>query len=131
MIKEVIKYEDFDGNMVEDTFYFHFSKAELARLEFTGGKGNKTLSEHFYAILEAQDNKQIYETFETILSLAVGVKSEDGKRFIKNDEARSAFFDSNAYSELFMKLIGDPGYSENFFRGLVPAGLAVDNKPNA
>ena len=48
-------------------------------------------------------------------------KSIDGKRHIKNQEVRDNFSQTNAYSELFMELVGDAKASADFVNGIVPS----------
>ena len=57
---------------------------------------------------------------------AYGVKSPDGLRFIKNDEVREEFSQTQAYSELFMKLALDADAASKFVNGIMPADLAND-----
>ena len=58
-------------------------------------------------IVEANNTKLLIKEFKRIIFLAYGVKSEDGKRFIKSDEIREEFSQTAAYSELFMQLALD------------------------
>src|SRR5699024_3200727 len=50
-----------------------------------------------------------------------GVKSADGKKFIKNAEIRSDFENSIAYAELFTELLLNPDQTKEFAEGLVMA----------
>ena len=51
-----------------------------------------------------------------------GEKSPDGKRFIKNQELRDAFAQTEAYSDLFMELATDAEAAARFINGIVPQG---------
>jgi hypothetical protein len=46
--------------------------------------------------------------------------SIDGKRFIKNQELRDSFVQTEAYSELFMELASDAELAAVFVNGIIP-----------
>lgn len=121
MLKKTITFEDLDGNKVTEDFYFNVSKAEIAELELSTKGG---LSEHLKTIVEAEDGASIMKTFRDIISLSVGVRSEDGRRFIKNEEVRDNFMQTDAYSVLFMELVTDAEKGSEFIRGIMPSDLA-------
>jgi hypothetical protein len=123
MLKKVIKYEDFDGNEVEDTFYFHLSKAELIELEVSYKEG---VVEALKKIVASDDGAEIIAQFKKIILLSYGQRSEDGKRFIKSDQLREEFSQTAAYSQFFMDLATDAGAAAAFINGIVPASLARD-----
>lgn len=110
-----VKYEDFDGNEREDTLYFNLTKAELARLEMNKKGG---LEQNLKSIMEAKDNKEIWSLFEEIVMLSYGVKSPDGKRFMKSPEILSDFTESNGYSEFIFSLF-DADKAAEFVNSLV------------
>ena len=122
MLKETITYEDFNGNQITEDFYFNLTKAEVIEMEFSE---NESLSKKLNDIIESLDRKQIIETFKEIILSSYGVKSEDGKRFIKNDELREAFAQSNAFSELFMKLSTEVDAAAAFVTAVIPSMPAI------
>ena len=71
-------------------------------------------------IVAAQNGKVIIETFKDIILRAYGEKSPDGRRFIKNQEVRDAFAQTEAYSNLFMELATDAKAASEFVNGIVP-----------
>ena len=120
MLKKTITYADLDGNPITEDFYFHLTMAEIAKLELKEKGG---LAATLQRIVKAENGKEIIEHFEAIILGAYGVRSEDNKQFIKNDEVRNAFFQSEAYSVLFMELIADEKASAGFISGILPAGF--------
>lgn len=120
MIKKTINYQDLDGNPVTDDFYFHLSTAEIAKLELGTEGGYAELLQN---LVKANNGKQIIEQFDAILKAGYGRRSDDGKRFIKNDEVWAEFYESDAYNVLFMQLISDPNASTEFIRGMLPANF--------
>ena len=107
MFKKTITYTDYNGTERTEDFYFNLSKAEIAEMELSINGG---MSELIKRITNTQDTKQLIALFKDLILRSYGEKSLDGKRFIKNDELREAFSQTEAYSELFMELAGNaPG----------------------
>lgn len=123
MIKKTITYEDFNGKKVTEDFFFNLTKTELVELEVSEKEG---LSEALKAIVDAQDNNQIVEKFKKIILLSYGQKSDDGRRFIKNDQLREEFSQTEAFSELFIELATDADAAAKFISGVVPASMASE-----
>lgn len=120
MIKKTINYVDYDGNDRTEDFYFNLSKAEIAEMELstTGG-----LSEKIKRIVESKDQAEIVKEFKTIIAKSYGIKSEDGKRFIKSKEITEEFMQTEAYSELFMELATNVDAASSFIQGIIPKNL--------
>ncbi len=121
MLKKNIKYVDYDGIDRAEDFYFNLNKAEIVELELgTTGGLTKTLEK----IVQEKDNKRIVEYFKAIILKAYGEKSADGRRFIKSQELRDAFEQTEAYSELFMELSSNAKAAADFISGIVPKEAA-------
>lgn len=116
MFKKVIKFEDFNGNPREETFYFNLSKAELMEMELSTQAG---VEEMIRMLIATKDNAKIMQIFKDLILKSYGIKSEDGTRFIKSQELREAFEQSNAYSELFMEMITEPEMQAAFINGVI------------
>ena len=117
MLKKTMTYEDFDGNNRTEDFYFNLTKAECAELEFGVDGG---LTEMLKKIIAEKSTPRMIELIKKIILMAYGVKSPDGKRFIKNDQLREEFAQTNAYSDLFMQLAFDDGECTKFMNGIIP-----------
>ena len=117
MLKKTITYTDYNGVERTEDFYFNLSKAEVLELEMgtTGG-----LTEMINKIVAAQDTPTLIKIFKDLVLRAYGEKSPDGKRFIKSDEIRDAFSQTEAYSNLFMELATDAEAASKFFNGIIP-----------
>ena len=122
MIKKTITYEDFDGQTRTEDFYFNLTKAELTEMELSMNGG---LSQLLEKIVKENDQKQIVEYFKKIVLGAYGVKSLDGRQFMKNDEIRESFASTAAYSEIFMELATDADAASAFVNGIIPKSLEV------
>ena len=121
MLKKTMTYTDFNGVSRTEDFYFNLNEAEITEMELSVDGG---LVEMIRRITAAQDGKQIIATFKDLILRSYGEKSPDGKRFIKNQELRDAFEQTNAYSQLFMKLATDADEASAFVAGVIPAAKA-------
>ena len=99
-----------------------YSKAEVAEMELSHQGG---LSEKINRIVATQDSKEIIELFKDLIVKSYGVVSDDGRRFIKNDQLREEFVQTEAYSELFMELASDADEAAKFVNGIIPQ---IENK---
>lgn len=117
MLKKTITYEDYDGNTITEDFYFNLTKAELIKMELSEQGG---LSEAYERIINARDVPEMIRIFDQLIEKAYGVKSPDGKRFIKNEEVYEAFKENPAYDVIFSELITDTEKSLEFFNGIIP-----------
>lgn len=118
MLKKTITYTDYNGVERTEDFYFNLTKTEVIEMEYgvTGG-----YSEMIHKIIAAQDLPSLVKIFKELVLQAYGEKSPDGKRFIKNDEIRSAFAQTEAYSNLFMELATDADAAAKFIEGILPS----------
>ena len=117
MLKETIKYFDYDGNERTENFYFNLTKAECMEMELSTNGG---LEKSIQRIIETQDHAQIVKTFKEIILKAYGEKSPDGKHFFKSPEISAAFASTEAYSELFMRLASSADEATRFINGIIP-----------
>lgn len=120
-------YTDFNGAEVTETAYFHLSKAEILEMELgtAGGAGEK-----LQKIINSKDLPGLIEQFKFWLLKSYGVKSDDGKRFIKNKELTEAFEQTPLYSEIFMELATDDVAASKFIKGIMPPDLAPEVDKN-
>jgi hypothetical protein len=120
MLKKSITYDDYVGTTVTEDFFFNLSKAELVELELSHKDG---LSASLQKIVASEDGAEIIKEFKNIILKSYGEKSEDGRRFIKNQHLRDEFESTEAYSVLFMELVTDAEAAAAFIRGIMPQGL--------
>lgn len=121
MIKETITYVDYNGNTRTEDFYFNLTKAEVMEMEMSTKGG---LAETIQRVVQAQDQPSIIKIFKDLIVRAYGVKSPDGKRFMKDKEYVDEFVQTEAFSELFMKLATDADAASKFINGIVPGNAA-------
>lgn len=121
MLTKSITYNDYNGVEYTENFYFNLSKSELTEMELSTTGGLTALVE---GIVAAKDAPAMYKLFKEILLKSYGVKSPDGKRFIKSKEISEAFAQTDAYDKLFMEIITDDKFAADFINGLVPKDLS-------
>lgn len=121
MLKETIKYVDFNGTEREEDYYFNLTKTELIRMEMNK---NGSLTGLLTKITKANDMPEIFEAMEDLILKSYGEKSVDGRRFDKSEEISANFMHSLAYDCLFDKLTTDANYAYKFLMGILPAELA-------
>jgi hypothetical protein len=105
MIKKTITFKKvvFDGNgdattvtRTED-FYFNLNQAEALEIN---------LMEDLERLAESTNPRAIIPVFKRIIHYAYGVRLPSGK-FTKEPEETTDFLASDAYSELFLELLGE------------------------
>ena len=121
MRKETIKYVDYDGVEREEDFYFNLNKAEVMEMQLSS---DGTLAKYIEKIVAENNVSKIVEVFKDLILRSYGQKSLDGKRFIKNQQLTDEFVQTEAYSELFMKLSTDADAAVAFINGIIPKDLA-------
>lgn len=122
MLKKTITYEDYNGVERTDDFYFNLTKVECMELEFGFGDG-ETLSGSIQTLINAGDMATVIKTIKKIVLTAYGVKSPDGKRFIKNDDVRTEFEENPAFEHLYWDLVTDAEKAAEFISGIVPSAV--------
>lgn len=117
MLKKTITYTDYDGLERTEEFRFNLTKAELVDMELTTAG---TFSETMKRIIAEKDIIRIAKLFKELLLKSYGVKSDDGKRFVKSQELSEAFSQTEAYSDLYIELLSNPEEAAKFFAEVAP-----------
>ncbi len=122
MYKKTITYEDFLGQTRTEDFYFNLTKAEI--IEWLSTNAEYTLDHVIEQMSKKMDVKGLMEATKQLIYMAYGEVSLDGRRFIKSQEVKDNFMETNAYSELFMELATSAEKAAEFFNGIIPKDLA-------
>lgn len=117
MLKKTITYTDYDGLERTEEFRFNLTKAEVVDMELTTAG---TFSETMKRIIAEKDIIRIAKLFKELLLKSYGVKSDDGKRFVKSPELSEAFSQTEAYSDLYIELLSNPEEAAKFFAEVAP-----------
>lgn len=124
MIKKVIEYHDYEGNLRKDDFYFNITQIELNKINtdpsLPGG-----IEECINRAMKNEDAGEMLRIIDLIISRSYGVKLPDGS-FVKRNATGlplyEAFVNTEAYDNLMTELItsGENTISE-FLIGCMPA----------
>lgn len=134
MLKKTYTYKDYNDIERTETFYFHFTEAEILDMEMSAEGG---FAERVQRIIDAKDQAALMKLIKKFVIDAYGVKSDDGRRFIKNEEVKTAFLECPAFSDIFMDMVTNDELAAEFVNGVIPdtmkkrfAELAAGKKDN-
>lgn len=121
MLTKPITYTTFDGEELTEKFYFNLTEAELAKMQLHIDGGFKAKIE---AIVAARNIPELEKVFSEIVEASYGIKSDDGKRFMKIDDYGHKYVNdfkaTDAYSRLYMELMTDAKAAAAFINGILP-----------
>lgn len=126
MITKTVKYTDYNGTEREETLYFNLNKAEILEIAMKSTKSDVP----FDYVVNTADVAKLTMFFKDILLSSYGVKSADGRRFIKNQDLRDEFEQTEAFSALFTELAFSPDKMKEFVETLIPQATidSIQNK---
>lgn len=120
MLKKTITYTDYNGVERTEDFYFNLTQAECVEMDLGTAGG---LAPFIEKIVKTNDTPQLIKMFKDLVLNAYGEKSADGRRFMKNDEIKKAFSETEAYSIIFMELATNADAASEFINGIAPVDL--------
>ena len=120
MYKITETYTDYDDNQRTEDFYFNYSEAELADLQFSVPGG---LAGMIDKIIKTNDMPKLVELFRELIQKAYGEKSNDGRRFMKSPELTKEFTETVAYSQIYIRLATDSKAAQEFINKVVPKSM--------
>lgn len=125
MLKKTITFTDYNGVERTEDFYFNLEQAEITEMELSEDGG---MSNAIQKIVSSQDIPTLIKIFKSLILKAYGVKSADGRRFIKSEEISREFTQTPAYSKLFMELAQDEKKAAEFINSIIPQDVADKTK---
>jgi hypothetical protein len=124
MIKKTMTYKNYNDEMETEDFYFNLSKGELVLMEMSAIDRNvEGMQDKLDLIAKTRDGRKLAGIFKEIVATSYGVRSHDGKRFIKNPENLEDFESTGAYSDLIVELATEADKAAAFINGLMPQDL--------
>lgn len=117
MLKKTITYSDYNGADRTEDFYFNLSMAEVTEMQLSTSGGYAAMIERLVA---AQDMPAIFKEFKDLIFKSYGIKSPDGKRFIKSSELSTEFMQTEAYSVLLTEISTNAEKAADFVNGVLP-----------
>jgi len=119
VIKQTIKFEDFDGNEVTEEHYFHLSTAQI--MEWVAEKGDD-LGTQMENTVKNGSGGEIMLLFREIIEKSYGDR-QGGSSFVRSPEITARFMDSLAFEAFFGELLTDDKKATEFFNGIMPQKL--------
>lgn len=117
MYKREATYTDFNGVERKEDFYFNLTEAEILKMEWGEAGG---LADQLLRILKKKDAVEIMKTFDKLIDASYGVKSADGRLFVKNPEVLAEFKATQAYSDLYKEICTDSEKAIKFVMEIIP-----------
>lgn len=127
MLKKTITYEDYNGEERTEDFYFNLTKFELSKLEINTPGG---IEQSIRRMSQVKDYKGVMDFVDNLVKMSYGIKSEDGRKFVKDEAITKDFMETEAYSELMMEFLtpGGDGNLAAFIEGILPQKLVEEIK---
>lgn len=117
MLKKTIEFNDWNDVPHKEDFYFNLTRTEILNMQLETNGGLDALLER---MIQTQDQAQLIIFFQDLIKRSYGVKSVDGRKFVKNDEVFEDFKSTPAYDVLYMELASDSKKAAAFINGLMP-----------
>lgn len=140
MIKRTINYIDFNGNQRTEDAYFNMTRSELIAFSFdmpdvitdtARDTNNVDLEAAGTKLVEKMGTSGIFNFVKDLVFKAYGMKSEDGRRFIKSEQMATEFTQTLAYDEFLIDLFSDDKKASEFINGIIPADMAKQISTNS
>lgn len=128
MYKITETYTDYDDNKRTEDFYFNYSQAELADMQFSVAGG---LAGMIDKIIKTNDTPELVKLFRELIQKAYGEKSNDGRRFMKSPELTKEFTETEAYSQIYIRLATDANAAKDFINNVVPKDMRDKMQQNS
>ena len=127
-----ITYTNFDGQTVTEPHYFHLNKLECVKLD-AHYEGDGGLIAHMKNLIEKAKEKKStvsdqIEFVETLIQRSYGVRTPDGKKFLKSPELLSEFMQTEAYATLVYDILGGDIALDEFVKKAMPPVPDADVK---
>ena len=121
MYKITKKYEDFLGRDHEESFRFNINESEMLDMV----RDDPSFNPDYLLTLTQEPNGnglKLIDVIRKLLVLSYGEMSDDGKRFIKDDDKTLDFIHSRAYEEILHDFIDGehPDLVKDFMLNVFP-----------
>lgn len=121
MLKQTIKFRDFNGVERTEDLYFNLTEWELTDMQADSEHG---IQKDMQDAIAAKDLRLLLDFVKMLVHAAYGERDRDGIHFNKSPEITQRFINSAMYSPLLLSLFEEEGKrTEAFITGLMPADL--------
>lgn len=128
MLTKTITCEDYAGKTYTQDFQFNLNRAELTEMELSYEGG---MIERMKSIINTAEATKVFPMIKDIVLRSYGVKSENGRRFVKSQELREAFEQTDAYNQLICEFFDNPDSFNEFLQGVIPKDKNNENNKPA
>lgn len=118
MIKKTVTYVDYNGKEQTEDLYFNMDEAEV--IDWVG-ETNGGIIWMIAEIMKLEDPIKILPMVKEMMLKSYGVKSPDGKSFIKSEEVLQNFRYSKAFHEIRTELSTSSDALVEFINGILPS----------
>lgn len=129
MLKQMIQWEGFDGQPAVRTLYFNLTRYEIAhdmeleKLEARFRNFQEEVvgnDENDVRQMTPPEIREMLDIFKTLIKHAYGIRSENGKRFSKNEEIWNEFVETGAFDAFIFYMFEDANRANAFMQGIWP-----------
>lgn len=126
MLKQMISWEGHDGLNTTRTVYFNLTRFEIAHdmelevLEKRFQKFQEEVIADNPRQMTPPEVREMLDIFKVIIKHAYGVRSDDGKRFSKNEEIWDEFVETGAFDAFIFYMFEDAARANAFMNGIWP-----------
>jgi len=117
MITREVTYIDYNDDEQTEKYYFDLTVPEMLELSFSSAGDIQSTLER---LSNSRKVGEIFQIIQALIFKSVGVKSDDGKRFVKNEAVLNEFKQSRGYEAFLMKMMQDTDYASKFIEQLIP-----------
>lgn len=130
MLKQTVKYKDFNDVDQEETLYFNLTRTEMMDLLGLQDRLRSWLDrvQGPQRDLSTTEILDMVDVIKLLIEKAYGERSEDGKQFRKSPDIFENFKQSAAYDAFVFGLFEQPEQAVGFMIGILPQSL-VENSP--
>ena len=132
MLKKTITYVDYNGNQRTEDFYFHLTQTKLVEVAMDLPDGlldafdetQGVTEEAALSVLNKLGKKGTFQFLKDLVMKAYGVKSDDGRGFIQNENLSLEFSYTPAFDAIMVEFMSDDLAASNFVNGVIPAKVS-------
>lgn len=118
MVSKTINFINYNGEKDSEKAYFDMTEKEMSQFILKYGNNENSLRNYIQRIAEEGNTKALFELIDDLLLSSYGIKSDDGKRFVKDKQKTLEFSTSEPYSVLFTEMFSNPDNFVDFIAGL-------------
>lgn len=132
MFKKTMTFDDLEGNETTQTFYFNFTKKEVAELlefeQLEEKLERLTTPPEVSGLSQVENNQMAYDTFQDLILRAYGEKGADNVTFVKNQRTREYLESHVAFVEIIFEFLEKPALAAEFIERCLPPKLVAQAK---